>query len=89
MENLPIFDGPITNYDKVIIDPEDDPLTRFFVQSLQKGEKSKKHIEMLERMQADKRRLEENNINNWSRIKGVILSRFKQKDIVSKTVAKL
>ena len=89
MENLPIFDGPFTNFAKVIIDPENDPLTRFFAQSMPKGEKSKKHIEMLQRMQADKERLAENNTTNWSRIKEVILSRFKQKDIVAKTVAKL
>ena len=88
-ENLPIFDEPITNFSKVVIDPDEDPLVRFFSMSLPKGERSKRHTEMLQRMQADQERIAQSSTSHWQRLKQVALSRFKQKEIISKAVDKI
>lgn len=88
-DNLPIFDGPLPNFDKVVVDPDKDPLIKFFGSGLPKGEKSKRHIEMLQRMESDKKRIAKNNTSHWQRIKQLALSRFKQKEIITKAVGQI
>jgi hypothetical protein len=56
---------------------------------LPKGEKSKRHVEMLQRMQADQERIAQSNASHWQRIKQVALSRFKQKEIITKAVDRI
>jgi hypothetical protein len=44
---------------------------------------------MLQRMQADQERIAQSNASHWQRIKQVALSRFKQKEIITKAVDRI
>jgi hypothetical protein len=62
----------IINFEDVLIDPLQDPIVLYENQFLQKGETSKLHKDLLQRLNLDKQKLEEKKANKWQYFRELI-----------------